>query len=163
MDAMSTSAPDSGQVRTCRLLLALGMSRVDAEHTARVVRNHPAFDTRGGRLAVFAYRESDPAGGDRIREAWILVSVLGWEERAAAIALDCSRTALRGHLEQAASRFDAIDVEALRRIVDAYRPGPMEDESAAPTTDPYRLMRWLGWTAVVVVGLEVFRRLVVAS
>ena len=163
MNVMSRASPDSGQVRTCRLLLALGMNRVDAERTARTVRNHPAFETRGGRLAVFAYRESDPAGGDRIREAWILISVLGWAEREAAIALDCSRTALRGHLQQAASRFDAVDVEALRKIVDAYRPGPMEAASTPGAEDPYRLLRWLGWTAVVVVGLEVLRRLVVGS
>lgn len=139
------------------------MNRVDAEETARRVRHHPAFENRGGRLAVFAYRESDLAGGDRIREAWILVSVLGWEERDAAIALDCSRTALRGHLEQATSRFDELDVEALRKIVDAYRPGPVEVEPAAPVADPYRFVRLLGWLAVVVVGLEVLRRLVVAG
>ena len=75
----------------------------------------------------------------------------------------CSRTALRGHLQQAASRFDAVDVEALRKIVDAYRPGPMEAASTPGAGDPYRLLRWLGWTAVVVVGLEVLRRLVVGS
>ena len=163
MSGMSVETPDPGQVRTCRLLLALGMSRVDAERTARTIRKHHAFQTRGGRLAVFAYRESDSDGGDRVREAWILVSVLGWGERDAAIALDCSRTALRGHLEQAASRFDAADVEALRRIVDAYRPGPMEAASAPRTDDPYRLLRWLGWIAVVVVGLEVLRRLTGAT
>lgn len=163
MPGMPTVTPDPGQVRTCRLLLALGMNRADAERTARSVRNHRAFGTRGGRLAIFAYRESDPAGGDRIREAWILLSVLGWGERESAIALDCSRTALRGHLQQAASRFDAVDVEALRKIVDAYRPGPMEAASTPGAEDPYRLLRWLGWTAVVVVGLEVLRRLVVGS
>ena len=158
---MPNATPDPGQVRTCRLLLALGMNRVDAERTARTVRKHHAFRTRGGRLAIFAYRESDPAGGDRIREAWILLSVLGWGERESAIALDCSRTALRGHLEQAASQFDEVDVEALRRVVDAYLPGPMEAESVAAAEDPYRLLRWLGWIAVSVVGLEVLRRLVV--
>ncbi|MCP4834152.1 MAG: hypothetical protein GY895_05245 [Phycisphaera sp.] len=145
------------------MLLALGMSRVDAERTARTVRKHRAFQTRGGRLAVFAYRESDPAGGDRIREAWILMSVLGWGERESAIALDCSRTALRGHLEQAAARFDEADVEALRRIVDAYRLGSNKIEREPPAEDPYRLLRWLGWIAVAVVGLEVVRRLVVTS
>ncbi len=163
MTVMATASPDPGQIETCRLLLALGMSRVDAERTARTVRKHHAFRTRGGRLAVFAYRESDPAGGDRIREAWILLSVLGWGERESAIALDCSRTALRGHLEQAAARFDEADVVALRRVVDAYRPGRMEIEPELPTEDPYRLLRWLGWIAVAVVGLEVVRRLVVTS
>ncbi|MCP4797194.1 MAG: hypothetical protein GY885_13660, partial [Phycisphaeraceae bacterium] len=60
-------------------------------------------------------------------------------------------------------RFDEADVVALRRVVDAYRPGRMEIEPELPTEDPYRLLRWLGWIAVAVVGLEVVRRLVVTS
>ena len=158
---MSDTKPDPGQVRTCRLLLALGMNRVEAERTARKVRDHHSFRTRGGRLAVFAYRDSDPDGGDRVREAWVLGSVLGWGERESAIALDCSRTALRGHLEQASTRFDEVDARALRRIVDAYRPGPLEEEPPEGREDPYRFIRSLGWIAVVVLGLEVLRRLVV--
>jgi hypothetical protein len=51
-------------------------------------------------LAIIRHRERAPGGGSRSHEAWVLRRVLGWGERDAARALDCSRTALRLHLQQ---------------------------------------------------------------
>ncbi len=53
---------------------------------------------RGEQLVIIEHRERVPGGGDRGHEAWVLRHVLGWNERDAARALDCSRTALRLHL-----------------------------------------------------------------
>lgn len=69
-----------------------------------------------GRLGVLA-----PPYADQLfslepaqREAWVLRRGLGFGERDAAIALDCSRTVLRRRLAQVDDRLDAAAVRAVR-------------------------------------------------
>jgi len=154
---------DPDQVRICRLLLALGMDREVAERQAVALRRHPSFAARGDRMAVFAYRESEPGGGDRAREAWILTAVLGWEERASALALDCSRTALRGHLVTANDRYSAEDASALRAMVDSFEPSGVEPEPALEAAGLPVVLAWMGFVALVLIGLEIARRFIESS
>ncbi len=154
---------DPEQIRICRLLLALGMDREVAERQAMTLRRHPSFAARGDRMAVFAYRESEPGGGDRAREAWILTAVLGWEERASALALDCSRTALRGHLVTASDRYSAEDASALRAMVESFEPSGVEPEPVRETAGLPMILGWMAIVALVLIGLEIARRLMEAS
>ncbi len=114
-------------------------------------------------MAVFAYRESEPGGGDRAREAWILTAVLGWEERASALALDCSRTALRGHLVTANDRYSAEDASALRAMVDSFEPSGVEPEPALEAAGLPVVLAWMGFVALVLIGLEIARRFIESS
>ena len=160
---MKKTLVDSEQIRICRLLLALGMDRSIAEHRAMTLRGHPSFAARGDRLAVFAYRESEPRGGDRVREAWILTTVLGWEERESALALDCSRTALRGHLVTAEHRYSAEDASALRSMVDSFEPSAVEPDLVREKAGWPMILIWMAAVAMLLIGLEVARRLIESS
>ena len=160
---MKKPLADPEQIRICRLLLALGMDRAVAEHRAMILRRHPSFAARGDRLAVFAYRESEPEGGDRVREAWILASVLGWEERESALALDCSRTALRGHLLVAQDRYSTEDAAALRAMVDSFEPSVLKPKPALEKVGMPVALVWMAALALLLIGLEIARQLIEAN
>jgi hypothetical protein len=157
---MKKTLVDPEQIRICRLLLALGMDREIAERQAMTLRGHPSFAARGDRLAVFAYRASESRGGDRVREAWVLTSVLGWEERESALALDCSRTALRGHLVTARDRYSSEDATSLKRKVDSFEPSDFEPEPIREKAGLPVILRWMAAVALVLIGLEMARRII---
>ena len=100
--------------RIARFLHALGEPAAEAERHGRRLASQVADGPRGERLAILDHRERVEGGGDRGREAWVLRIVLGWSDRDAARAMDCSRSALEGHLKGLGGRFDADDVLALR-------------------------------------------------
>jgi hypothetical protein len=106
--------------------VALGESPEEAMIAGSRLSGRVVDGPRGEQLAIIEHRDRVPGGGDRGHEAWVLRRVLGWGERDAARALDCSRTALRLHLD-ARPRMD--DAEEARRIGDirdrmrAVRPG----------------------------------------
>ena len=67
-------------------------------------------------MAIIEHRERTAGGGDRTHEAWVLRHVLGWNERDAARALDCSRTALRLHLGNSPRRSAEDDERQIAEI-----------------------------------------------
>ena len=105
--------------RIARLLHALGEPAAEAVKHGRGLAGRVADGPRGERLAILEHRERVDGGGDRGREAWVLRIVLGWSDRDAARAMDCSRSALSGHLASLGGRFDGQDVEALRHAMAA--------------------------------------------
>lgn len=145
--------------RIARLLHALGEPTPVAEAHGRALAARIADGPRGERLAILEHRERTPGGGDRGREVWVLRVVLGWSDRDAAKALDCSRTALEGHLRTVSDRFDADDVAALRRGISQVGGITMKGEhrSQKPPTSWSRL-RPLAGMALVAVGLALVIR-----
>ena len=152
--ARSRSSRSARSRRIARLLHALGEPAKLAEEHGRAIAGRIADGPRGERLAILEHRDRTTGGGDRGREAWVLRVVLGWSDRDAAKALDCSRTALEGHLRTVSDRFDADDVAALRRGISAVGGIAMEDQrrSQLPSTSWSRL-RPLAGMAMVAVGL----------
>jgi hypothetical protein len=110
--------------RIARLLVALGESPTEAIPAARRLASRVLDGPRGEQLAIIEHRERVAGGGDRSREAWVLRRVLGWGERDAARALDCSRTALRLHLGSRPPLdpdAEAASIEEIRRRMDEVR------------------------------------------
>lgn len=108
--------------RLARLLVALGDDVDVAIDRGRRLARTAADGPRGERLAILDHRERVADGGDRLHESWVLRHVLGWSERDAAKALDCSRTVLRRHLAARPPRSDADEraaIDAVRRRMDA--------------------------------------------
>jgi hypothetical protein len=101
--------------RIARLLVALGEPSDAAIRAAARLAPRVTNGPRGEQLAIIEHRERVAGGGDRGHEAWVLRRVLGWGERDAARALDCSRTALRLHLD---ARPPLEAAEEARRIME---------------------------------------------
>ena len=148
--------------RIARLLHALGEPRETAASHARPLARRLPDGPRGERLVILEHRERMEGGGDRAREAWVLRAVFGWSERDAAKALDCSRTALRLHLEAGTGRFDQRDVQALRLGVASLdapvRVGSSTPGSADSTDSAIRALAPLAGGVVVVILLAASMR-----
>ena len=91
--------------------------------------------------------------------------VLGWSDRDAARAMDCSRSALEGHLKSLGNRFDAEDVQALRHGMAA-----IDGEHGGRTRGDGRWewglgrsWRWLILTVVGVFALYILSQVLEAS
>ena len=144
--------------RIARLLHALGEPVKVAERHGRALAGRIADGPRGERLAILEHRERSPGGGDRGREAWVLRRVLGWSDRDAAKALDCSRTALHGHLQTISGRFDDDDVAALRQGIARVDGGMVHPEVRSGRAQS-------GWSRLLplVVAVAVVLALVMAT
>lgn len=143
--------------RIARLLVALGDEPAVAVARGRRLVGRAADGPRGERLAIQDHRERAADGGDRLHESWVLRRVLGWSERDAARALDCSRTVLRRHLEAIPDRSpeaETAEIETVRRrmqeVVVADAPG-----WAAFSRGGRRWLAWGGLAAVLLAGLAI--------
>ena len=138
--------------RIARLLHALGEPAKEAERHGRALADRIADGPRGERLAILEHRERIPGGGDRGREAWVLRRVLGWSDRDAARGMDCSRTALEGHLRTVSERFDLDDVAALRQGISQVDGGMTEigHRPHRPPSSWSRLLPLVGMVGVAI-------------
>ena len=131
--------------------MALGESPSDAAVAAARLSRRVMDGPRGEQLAIIEHRERVAGGGDRTQEAWVLRRVLGWGERDAARALDCSRTALRLHLQAR----PVVDVAEENRRIAEIRARMAEvrmqtgDHRDSATAGRRRVLR----TVVVVVAI----------
>ncbi len=77
---------------------------------------HAARDMEPGRLSLLPQEIADRIYGlePQLREAWVLRDVLGYNDRNAAIALDCSRTVVRNRMDALQGQIKNGDAEALR-------------------------------------------------
>ena len=165
MPHVPRSARPARARRIARLLHALGEPVADAERHGRRLASRVADGPRGERLAILDHRERVEGGGDRGREAWVLRIVLGWSDRDAARAMDCSRSALEGHLTSLGSRFDEEDVLALRHGMAAV-DGELGGRTRGGDSRPWRLTppwRWLMLGVIIALGLDILIQVLQAS
>ena len=86
--------------------------------------------------------------------------VLGWSDRDAARAMDCSRSAMEGHLASLGGRFDDQDVEALRHAMAAL-DGEGDSRSGNVSKPSLGLAvpwRWLISVVVVILAIDLLVR-----
>ena len=120
---------------------------------------HLARTLEPGRLSLLAepYAEQLASLDHPEREAWVLRRGLGFTERDAAIALDCSRTVLRRRLESVDDRLDSGAVRAVRSTM--LNIG-LPVEAIRTRHARQRRWRWFGLIilfVMVVVGLDLLR------
>lgn len=127
---------------------------------------------RGERIAVHAAREMDSGRlslvpqeianriyglAHELRETWILSDVMGYTDRHAAIALDCSRTVVKNRLESVRTYIQPGDVEAIRACMSGLG---LPDEFVRAIRDREKARKgiWLlGGMAVGVISLDLLR------
>lgn len=134
--------------------MALGESPEDAVAAARTLSRRVVDGPRGEQLAIIEHRERTAGGGDRAHEAWVLRRVLGWGERDAARALDCSRTALRLHLASRPPLEPAAEAASIQEIRCRMRGVRVSDRLPTALTRS-RARRMLVRVALVVSALLV--------
>ena len=89
--------------------------------------------------------------------------VLGWSDRDAARAMDCSRNALEGHLKALGDRFDGEDAQALRHgmaAIDAEHRSRMVDSGVWRLRKPWR---WMILGVVLLLLLDLLVRVLEAG
>lgn len=139
--------------RLATLFVALGDPESEAIAAASRLARRVPDGPRGERMAIIERRERVPEAS-RSHEAWVLRRVMGWTERDAAKALDCSRTVLCRHLEDRS----VDEEEEQRRIARCWtRIHGLADADAWKRPDaqgerPYRvLLGFVGLGLVVTV------------
>ena len=128
---MNTLGKDSlaSHRRVFRLLAILTGRPLAAGERLSNLPAHIPTGPRGERIAVHAARDMEQGSlsllpediaervyglEHQLREAWILSEVMGYDDRNAAIALDCSRTGVKNRLESVRGCVELGDAEALR-------------------------------------------------
>jgi hypothetical protein len=146
--------------RIARLLVALGEPPVAAVAAATRLSRRVADGPRGEQLAIIEHRERTAGGGDRTHEAWVLRHVLGWNERDAARALDCSRTALRLHLGNRPRRSAEEDerrIAEIRARMMEITVGAVPDTSSA-VPERHRVLLGFGLVVAILTLLAIATR-----